>query len=344
MDQHKIKTSIVILNWNGKKYLEKFLPLVIRNSQIPGVEVVVADNGSTDSSVSYLEENFPSVKIIKFDNNYGFTGGYNRALQQVDSEYYVILNSDIETPERWLEPLINHMDNNPNTVACQPKIIAYHDKKSFEYAGGGGGYLDFLGYPFCRGRILDTIEVDEGQYDNCTDIFWATGACLFVRAEAFHRLGRFDDDFFAHMEEIDLCWRFKNSGYDIKCITDSTIYHVGGGTLPNDNPKKLYLNFRNNLYLLFKNLPGTKLIFVFAMRLILDGIAGLKFLLTGKTGFFWAVIRAHLGFYRRFISVIVKRRRCNKFCRTHNHKEIYKRSIVFDYFIKKRTKFSDLDM
>jgi len=262
------KTAVVILNWNGKKFLEKFLPAVIEKSSA-SADVYVADNCSSDDSVCFLKQKFPQVKIIKNKKNYGFSAGYNQALKQIEAEYFVLLNSDIEVTDNWIEPVINLMESDKTIGACQPKLMSFNDKSLFEYAGAAGGFIDKYGYPFCRGRLFQTIEEDKNQYNDTIEIFWATGACLFVRAEIFKKLGGLDDDFFAHMEEIDICWRMKNAGYKIMYCPNSTVYHVGGGTLHKSNAKKTYLNFRNNLSLLFKNLPNKDFYKIFILRFIL---------------------------------------------------------------------------
>ncbi len=335
------KVAIVILNWNGQKYLEQFLPPLIENSERDWVEIYVADNGSTDSSVNFLKENYLSVKLILFDENYGFTGGYNRALEQIDAEYFVILNSDVEVTPNWLEPIIQFMDKNEDVAACQPKIRSYAQKEYFEYAGAAGGFIDKYGYPFCRGRILGTLEEDKGQYDDIREIFWATGACMFVRSELFKNSGGFDEDFFAHMEEIDLCWRLKNSGYKIYYHPSSIVYHVGGGALPNDSPRKLALNYRNNLFLLLKNTNSSQMIWVLIKRMILDGVSAMMYVATFKFSSFTAVFKAHLSFYKQQYKMRKKRK--DNLQQMHKIKEIYPKSIVFSYFVKKRRNFSDLN-
>ena len=333
-----MKVAVVILNWNGKSFLEKFLPSVIQHSQ--GVaEIIVADNASTDDSVAFLETEYPAIRIIRNKTNAGFASGYNQALYQVKADYYVLLNSDIEVTENWIQPVIDKMEKDSQVAACQPKILSYHDRQKFEYAGAAGGFIDHLGYPFCRGRLFQTLEEDEGQYDDTTEIFWATGACMFVRADLFHRFGGFDDDFFAHMEEIDFCWRLKNEGHKVFYIPTSRVYHVGGGTLPKSSSRKTYLNFRNNFMLLYKNLPVWELPVVFGKRLLLDAIAGLKFLFEGHYKDFFAVLRAHFSFYRRISTLRIKREGLK-------HKQIsrvYRKNIVFEYFLRRKKKFSDLD-
>lgn len=334
------KTAVVILNWNGEHFLKKFLPSVIKYSISDSTKVYVADNGSTDNSVSTLRKEFPEVELILFDKNHGFTGGYNKALNKISAKYFVLLNSDVEVSENWLNPLVQFMDENDTVAACQPKILSYHQKDYFEYAGAAGGFIDKFGYPFCRGRILDKVEKDEEQYNEPSEIFWATGACMFVRAELYKKYGGLDEDFFAHMEEIDLCWRLKNAGYSIYYIPDSKVYHVGGGALPNDSPRKLYLNFRNNLYLLYKNLNSSQLFIVIFTRLMLDGISALMYLAGLKFKSFIAVFKAHVHFYRH-IPELRKKRSSNQL-KLNQIKEIYPKSIVFGYFLKKRHYFRSL--
>ncbi len=338
-----IKVAVVILNWNGRAFLERFLPSVVKNSKDAGVEVWVADNGSTDDSIFFLKENYKTIKIVEFDKNYGFTGGYNRALKEIKAEYYVLLNSDIEVTENWLNPIIYFMDGHKDVAAAMPKLLSYDDKNSFEYAGAAGGFIDKLGYPFCRGRILSELEKDEGQYEEATEIFWATGACLFIRSDLFHKTGGLDDDFFAHMEEIDLCWRLKNQGHKIMYIPQSRVYHVGGGTLPNDNPKKLFLNYRNNLYLLYKNLPKEHFLYVLFFRMVLDGISAIMYLLQGKGSFFMSVIKAHFAFYSTLGTFKKKRNEIAASRTVTSHNEMFKKSIVFSFFIQKTRKFSTLN-
>jgi len=338
-----LKTAVVILNWNGKKFLEQFLPSLIKNTSDLETEIIIADNDSKDDSIDFLNKNYPSLCQINLDQNYGYTGGYNRALKQIEAEYFVLLNSDIEVTENWLTPLINMMDSDKTIAACQPKILSFDNKNNFEYAGAAGGFIDKYGYPFCRGRILNTIESDEGQFNDSRDIFWATGASLMVRADLFNNLGGLDDDFFAHMEEIDFCWRLKNMGYRIVYNPKSVIYHVGGGTLPNNSPFKLYLNFRNNLFLLYKNLPKGKLFTVLFSRMILDGLSAITFLLKLSFKDFNAVLKAHLHFYKSLKKLRIKRKELLLNATISKHKEMYKRSIVIDYFINKKKCFNTLE-
>lgn len=334
--------AVVILNWNGKGYLEKFLPFVVKHSSFRDTEVIVADNGSTDDSIAFILKHFPTVRVITLGKNYGFAWGYHKALEEIHSKYYVLLNSDVEVTPDWLIPLFNMMELHPKMGACMPKIVSYHHRDQFEYAGASGGYIDRFGYPFCRGRILSQIEKDHGQYDAFSEIFWASGACMFVRATAYEYAGGLDEAFFAHMEEIDLCWRMHRTGWKVSVVPASKIYHVGGGTLPNNNPSKLYLNYRNSLFMLIKNLPVFQLIPVVLIRMILDGFSAILYLIQGNPGFFFAVIRAHLAFQRRIPGLIKKRRELKGTIRTGKFKEIYPRSIVFDFFVCRKRKFDQL--
>ncbi len=338
-----IKTAVVILNWNGKKFLEKFLPILIENTHDQDTEIIIADNNSSDKSIDFLNHNYPDIHQILFDQNYGFTGGYNRALEQIEAKYFVLLNSDIEVTSNWLTPLIKLLDSDNSIAACQPKIKSFNQKDYFEYAGASGGFIDKYGYPFCRGRILDVIEQDEDQYNEQHDVFWATGACLVVRAELYKKLEGLDDDFFAHMEEIDMCWRLKNQGYRIVCNPESIVYHVGGGTLPNNSPFKLYLNFRNNLFLLYKNLPKGKFYRIMFLRMLFDGASALVFLVNFSFSSFYAVLKAHASFYKSLRKLRLKRKKLFHEKVVNYHKEIYPRSIVIDYFLRKKRQFSALD-
>ena len=332
------KTAVVILNWNGKKFLEQFLPDVIKHSS-SHAEIIVADNASSDDSIAFLKNNFPNIRIILNNDNGGFSKGYNDALAQIDAEYYVLLNSDIEVTENWIKPVIDLMDSDKNIAVCQPKLRSFYQKEYFEYAGAAGGFIDKYGYPFCRGRLFNTLEKDNGQYDDICEVFWATGAAMFVRAELYHKHGGLDNDFFAHMEEIDFCWRMKNQGYKIMYCPESVVYHVGGGTLPKNSPRKTFLNFRNNFNLLFKNLPANKLYKVIIARLFLDGIAALKFLSEGGYKDLYAVLRAHLSFYASYNN----NRRKRKQLLQKEVSKIYTKNIVLHYYLKKKTKFSDLN-
>ena len=297
-----MKVAVVILNWNGEQMLRQFLPSVVEHSVLPeslGEAVVyVADNGSTDGSLAMLAEEFPMVKTIVFSENYGFADGYNKALEQIDAEYAVLLNSDVEVTPRWLVPLVEYMDIHPKVAACQPKLMAYHQKDEFEYAGAMGGYLDRYGYPYCRGRIFDTIEKDHGQYDADVPLLWATGACLVTRLNIYKEVGGLDGRFFAHMEEIDLCWRLRCRGYEVRSVAASVVYHVGGATLNAGHPRKTFLNFRNNLLMLYKNLPEEELCYVLSVRGLLDYVAAVMFCLKGEWGSVKAVFRARREFHR----------------------------------------------
>jgi GT2 family glycosyltransferase len=337
------KTAIVILNWNGEKLFPKFLPSVIRNSTEPGTEIYVADNGSIDNSIRFIQENYPEVKIIALNKNYGFAEGYNQALKQVNADYFVLLNSDVEVTPNWLETCISMLKADENLAAVQPKILSYEKPHQYEYAGAAGGFIDRFGYPFCKGRILNRMEPDLGQYNSPTPIFWASGACMFIKAEVFKKVNGFDGDFWAHMEEIDLCWRLKNQGYKVAYQPQSVVFHLGGGTLSYNSHKKVYLNFRNNLYMLFKNLPRTQFNRIFFARMILDGVAALKFLLGLHFYSFWAVLKAHASFYRNLGKLIKKRKKMLKLTTVKKHTEIYRGSIMWKFFIQKKRKFSDLN-
>jgi GT2 family glycosyltransferase len=300
------KVAIVILNYNGRNFLEKFLPSVIRHSS--AYTVYVADSASKDDSVSWMQTNYPQIQLIQLKNNLGYAGGYNRALAEINAEYYVLLNSDVEVTPDWLNPMIKLLDEQSQIAACQPKLLAYDNKTQFEYAGAAGGYLDWLGYAYCRGRIFEHCETDRGQYDTAVPVFWASGACLFIRAEVFHKMGGFDEDFFAHMEEIDLCWRLHTGGYQVYCCPKSVVYHVGGGTLPPSNPFKTYLNYRNSLAMLYKNLPSGQKWKIILFRLILDGISSLRYLPKGQWRDIWAIIRAHFKFYAWVFGTLPQKR------------------------------------
>lgn len=292
-------TSVVILNWNGVHYLKKFLPVLIKSvKKTPETKIVVADNGSTDNSIQLLKEEFSSVEIITLDKNYGFAEGYNKALALIDSDYYVLLNSDVEVSENWLNTLVEYMDENCDVVACQPKILSYLDRNRFEYAGAAGGFIDKYGYPFCRGRIFGELEEDKGQYDAIIDVFWASGACLMIRSKDYWEVGGLDKDFFAHQEEIDLCWRLKSRGKRIVCNPQSVVFHIGGGTLQAESPQKTYLNFRNNLLMIYKNMPDKELNKILSIRCLLDYLAAFHLLLQGKFSNFKAVLKARSDFQK----------------------------------------------
>ena len=336
------KVAIVILNWNGKELLEKYLPSVVEFSNEPGQLIYVIDNGSTDDSVLLINAKFPTVRIIKLEKNYGFADGYNRGLKEIDAEYFILLNSDVEVTKGWITPLIKTVEANSDVVACQPKIRAYLQKDQFEYAGAAGGYIDRFGFPFCRGRLFNVFETDSGQYNKQSEIFWATGACLFVKAEQYFKVGGLDADFFAHMEEIDLCWRLLSRGFKIMYVPDSIVYHLGGATLSKTNPHKTFLNFRNNLYLLYKNLPKGKVFRLIFLRMVLDGIAAIKFVLSLEFDNFYAVLRSHLIFYASIHKFQSKRKENLRHMKTKEHSTMYKHSIVADFFLRKKKYFSEL--
>lgn len=327
-----MKIAVVILNWNGKKLLEAFLPSVLKHS--PEASIYVADNASTDDSVAFVQAHFPSIIVIQNHGNLGFAGGYNEALQKVDADIYALVNSDIEVTPNWLQPIIEKFQNEPKTAIIQPKILDYKNKAYFEYAGAAGGFIDQYGYPFCRGRIFETIEKDTQQYDDETEIFWASGACFFIRKEVFHELHGFDADFFAHQEEIDLCWRAFNLGHQIKYTSKSVVYHVGGATLQQGNPKKTFLNFRNSLLMLVKNLPISSLYRILFVRMLLDGLAGIQFLLKGKPLHTLAILKAHFSFYSLF-SKNYKKRSSQQLPNYY-----ITNSIIYRYFIKNNSIFA----
>ena len=337
-----VKTAVVILNWNGIRYLKMFLDVVRRYSSDVETELYVADNGSTDGSSEWIAENFEDVKLIRFDKNFGFAGGYNRALEKIDAKYYVLLNSDIEVTSGWLQPLLNYMEENQDAASCQPKILSYRQKDHFEYAGAAGGFIDRLGYPLCRGRILTHVEKDSGQYNSQGDIFWSTGACMMVRSDAWKKSGGFDPDFFAHMEEIDLCWRFHRMGYRVCYIPGSKVYHVGGGALPYNSPFKTYLNFRNSLYLLYKNLPDKEFTWIMFIRKILDGIAALFFLIKGQFSSTAAVWKAHRDYYKHHEKLREKRKLIKITGEYKSTEMILNKFVVFEFYIKGHKTFKSL--
>ncbi len=330
-----MKIKIVILNWNGRAHLERFLSSVVEHSG--GVPVVVADNGSDDDSVAFLREHYPQVELLQFDQNYGYAEGYNRALEQVEADGYVLLNSDVRVEEGWLAPLVEMISSDERIAALAPKILSYDHPDHFEYAGACGGFLDMFGYPFCRGRILDTIEKDVGQYDTSREVFWASGACMMVRADVFRKLGGFDGDFFAHMEEIDFCWRAQLAGYRIMVEPRSRVFHLGGGTLPNNSPRKLYLNYRNNLSMLYKNLPRFVLWPLLLARMVLDGISALVFLMQGRWDFFKVVVRSHIDFYQILGMLRTKRRTIQDGRKGSASTNLHRGSIVLRYALGFRT-------
>jgi GT2 family glycosyltransferase len=335
--------AIVILNWNGAILFDTYLPSVIRNSSQPNVQLIVADNGSTDNSIAHLKDKFPSVKIIDLQQNYGFAEGYNQALKQVDADVFVLLNSDVEVTPGWLENALELLGSDETIAAVQPKILSHKKPHQFEYAGAAGGFIDRFGYPFCRGRILNRMEPDLGQYNKATQVFWSSGACMFVKAAAFRKAGGFDGDFWAHMEEIDLCWRLKNQGFKIMYQPESVVFHLGGGTLSYGSPRKVYLNFRNNLFMLFKNLPRPYFTRIFFARMILDGVAAVKFLAGFHFTSFWAVLKAHASFYRHLGSLIKKRKEILPLTVKNEHSEIYRKSIMWKFFIQKKRRYSELN-
>jgi GT2 family glycosyltransferase len=337
------KCAVVILNWNGLRFLKSFLPEVLKHSQRENISVYVADNGSSDASVEYLSDNFKDVRILRFENNLGFAGGYNLALQQIESEYYLLLNSDIEVTHGWIDPLLNIMQDNPDLASCQPKVLSFAKKEYFEYAGAAGGYLDKYGYPLCRGRIFYQTEKDSGQYNDVKDIFWSTGACMMVRSAAWKKCGGFDSRFFAHMEEIDLCWRFHRAGYGVAYVPDSVVYHVGGGSLPYDSPFKTFLNFRNSLFMLYKNLPEKNFGIKLFRRMIFDGIAALFFLLKGQVKSFTAVWKAHIDFYRNLPGLRKSRLEDPERDKGNFRGLILNKSIIVEFYFKKNRTFSSLN-
>ncbi|MDX1937534.1 MAG: glycosyltransferase family 2 protein [Flavihumibacter sp.] len=331
--------AIVILNWNGRHYLQQFLPSVL-NTAYSNYKVVVADNASTDDSIQYLQQHYPLVEIIRLPENYGFSIGYNKALKQVNAEYYVLLNSDVEVTPNWLQPLVACMQQNQEVAACQPKILMQQNKSSFEYAGAAGGWLDYLGYPFARGRVFDICEEDNGQYDKASKVFWASGAAMMVRATVYHQCGGLDEYYFAHMEEIDLCWRMQLAGYSIMVCPAAVVYHVGGGTLPKGNQRKVYLNFRNNLIMLCKNLPVAQLLWKLPFRFLLDAISAWKSLLAGQSNYFVAIFKAHLS----FIKWILFSRNKSIFPVSRRGKlagMLYS-SVVWKHFVLGKTRFSEI--
>lgn len=337
-----VKTAVVILNWNGKDWLKKFLETTLKFSVGSDTIVYLADNGSTDGSIEWAENIRGPLGIIRLEKNHGFAGGYNLALSRITAEYFVLLNSDVEVTEGWLRPLIGYMDNNRDVAACQPKIKSYSNKDYFEYAGAAGGYIDKFGYTFCRGRIFDNVEKDEGQYDSNADIFWASGACMIVRSDAWKKCGGFDDDFFAHMEEVDLCWRFHLAGYRVTCIPESVIYHAGGGTLPYDTEKKTYLNFRNNLFLLYKNLPESRLRKIIPFRKTLDFIAAIMFLMKGRTGSFNAILKAHKDFDKSIDSLRTKRETVKSMTLAETGNCLLNISVVSRFYLRGQRVYSSL--
>ena len=338
METQEINTAVVVLNWNGINWLKKFLPILIEKSK--DANIYIADNASTDNSVDYVNNNFPNVKVLKNFSNEGYAKGYNDSLETLKEEFFVLINSDIEVTDNWIKPIINLMETNSDIAACQPKILSFHERNKFEYAGACGGFIDTLGYPFCRGRIFSDLEDDNNQYNDITEVFWASGACLFVRAKHFKEVNGFDNDFFAHQEEIDLCWRLKNKGYKIMVNPNSAVFHVGAGTLNTSSPFKTYLNFRNNLFMLYKNLSVLKLIITILFRLPLDGIAALSFAKKENgLGHVFSILRAHLVFYVSIPLLSLKRKKIDQKKNLTGQKRF---SILFKYYFLGIKKFSDL--
>jgi len=337
METQSKKLAVLILNWNGKDLLERFLPSVCKyNSDF--ANIIVVDNASSDDSVTFLNTEYPEIETIELDKNYGFAEGYNKAMEMVNYPYVVLLNSDVRVTENWLVEPLDFLEKNGDYAACQPKILDEKEPTKFEYAGASGGYIDRFGYPFCRGRIFDDLEVDAGQYDSVKDVFWASGAALFVRRKLYLEVGGLDASFFAHQEEIDLCWRLLNMNYKIACIPQSTVFHLGGASLDKMNPKKTFLNFRNNLVMLLKNLPVYALPIIF-IRMVFDGVAGVKFISEGKFSHCWAIVKAHFSFYSRIPSVLLNRKKTIKI----SNSLMYSKSILVEYFIKKNKTYSSLN-
>ncbi len=330
------KVAIVILNWNGRFYLESFLPSVY-NSSYPNLEFIVGDNASSDDSVQFIRENYPLIKVIENDRNYGFAEGYNRILAQVEADYFILLNSDVEVKTDWIEPVISAMENDAAIAVAQPKILSWTNRNSFEHAGAAGGFIDQYGYPFCRGRLFDTVETDQGQYNDSCEIFWASGAAFFIRANLWRESGGFDGDFFAHMEEIDLCWRLKRMGYKIWYCAGSEVYHIGGGTLDKSNPRKTYLNFRNNLFMLQKNAKRPR--WTVFKRFWLDFAALLQFMFSGKFDDARAISKAHVAFLRNYRKTHKKRRMMTAGFEVG---QVYPRLLVWDYYVLRKRQFSAL--
>ncbi len=340
------RVAVVILSWNGASYLREFLPSVLKSSY-PNLEIIVADNHSDDDTAMLLKESFPQVRLIQNAANLGFAAGYNKALEAVEADYYVLLNQDVEVEAGWIEPLVEALEKNPGAAAAQPKIKAYKERKCFEYAGAAGGFLDLLAYPFCRGRLFDVVEEDRGQYDESMEIFWASGAALFIRSAVWHQFGGLDPVLFAHMEEIDLCWRIKRAGYAVLAVPASVVYHLGGGSLPMGHPRKTYLNFRNNLIIQIKNEKAGRLIWAYPLRLVLDGVAALRELLQGHGADFRAIARAHFYVHLRYLKWLAARRRTQRMIRQKrvapdNERGRYSGILIFDFFIRKRKYFSQL--
>ena len=330
------KISVVILNYNGEKLLAQFLHSIIEHSI--NSTIVVADNASTDQSLQLISKSFPSISVIKLSQNYGFCGGYNRALKQIDAQYYVLLNSDVEVTSGWLDPLAALLDSDPTIAGVQPKILSYHQKDHFEYAGAGGGFIDSLGYPFCRGRVFDFTEPDTQQYNDTCEVFWSTGACMMIRSTVFHELEGFDEDFFAHMEEIDLCWKIHRMGSHVFYCGASTVYHVGAGTLSRSNPRKTFYNFRNGLSLIYKHWSTTDILLKLPLRLLLDYVALLKFLISGKLADAMAIMKAHYHFIKNLGKTRAKRKLLLRY--PISKRNIYRGILIWEHFVLRRTKIN----
>lgn len=338
-----MKISIVILNYNGKRHLERFLPSVVEYSNTPDTEIVVADNASTDDSVEFIRNNYPEIRLIILNENYGFAGGYNKALSQIDAEYFVLLNSDVEVTPGWIEAMVNEMDKRPETAACQPKILSLTNRQIFEHAGACGGYIDRLGYPFCRGRLFSTLETDNGQYDTIREVFWATGACLFIRAKDYFDAGGLDEHFFAHMEEIDLCWRLKNRSRSVICIPQSKVYHLGGGSMSTKNSRKTYLNFRNNWCMLYKNLPESEFRKLIFPRFILDYVAAIQMLVTGQFKHALQIPKARKDFKGMKSELAAKRDENLRLTTTQKPTGVLSQSLLRMYYLHGRRLFCQIE-
>lgn len=336
------RVAVVIIHWNRRSLLEQFLPSLMR-STYPNLEIVLADNHSDDDSVAYVRSNYPSVTIVQNDDNYGYAGGYNKALPKVKADYYVLLNNDIEVPSGWIEPVITCLENNPDAAAAQPKIVDYRQRHLFEYAGAAGGYMDVLGYAFCRGRIFEVLEEDKGQYNDTQEVFWATGACLFIRSKVFHETGGFDEHFFAHMEEIDLCWRIQLAGYRLMAVPQSEVYHLGGGTLNKQSAHKTYLNFRNNLIMITKNLPVRTLLWLIPLRSVLDLMSSMFFMMNGLPKHSLAIHKAHSHYFFKLGKWWKLRKQNKRFKSFRELHGVYWGSVVFQHFVKKVRNFSELN-
>jgi GT2 family glycosyltransferase len=336
------KAAVVILNWNGRELLERFLPALSEHTPAETADIIVADNGSTDDSIAFLAAHYPQIRCIVFDKNYGFAEGYNRALSQLNYEYVVLLNSDVEVSARWLETALDYLDTHPDVIALQPKLLDYKDKTAFEYAGASGGFLDKYGYPFCRGRIYTTVEKDNGQYDEPAEVFWASGACLFIRLKDYMEADGFDNYFFAHQEEIDLCWRLKARGKKIVCLPQSVVYHIGGATLKMENPRKTFLNFRNNLLMVYKNLPEKYYRKTMIFRFLFDYLAALQFLLKGYPANAWAVCKARRDFSRQKKNYQLVRKENLERTVSELPSGMFTHSILWNYYIKNKKKYKQL--